>query len=74
VARPHKHEDLEGVELAGSLRAAVTGAEIIVLVTRWNEFSALAGVLKELGQRPLIVDGRRVLEPASFDRYEGIGR
>jgi UDPglucose 6-dehydrogenase/GDP-mannose 6-dehydrogenase len=74
VAHPNEHEDLAGVNLVGSLREAVAVAKIIVLVTCWAEFSQLAGLLKELGQRPLVVDGRRVLDPGSFAHYEGIGR
>lgn len=74
IARPVEHEDLRGVTLAQSLRDAVADAEAVVLVTRWAEFSKLADVLKELGRNPVIVDGRRVLNPASFARYEGIGR
>jgi UDPglucose 6-dehydrogenase len=74
VARPNEHEDLAGVNLVGSLREAVADAKIVVLVTWWAEFSQLAGLLKELGQRPLVVDGRRVLDPGSFVHYEGIGR
>jgi UDPglucose 6-dehydrogenase len=74
VARPIGHEDLFGVKLVGSLREAVTDAKIVILVTRWAEFSQLAGLLNELGQHPLVVDGRRGLDPESFTRYEGIGR
>lgn len=74
VARPNEHEDLTGVNLVGSLREAVSGAQIVVLVTRWAEFSGLAGLLRELGLSPLVIDGRRVLDPASFVHYEGIGR
>jgi len=74
VTRPGGHEELNGVKLAGSLREAVAGAEIVVLITRWAEFSQLAGVLNELGCCPLVVDGRRMLEPRSFRNYEGIGR
>ena len=74
IAHPHDHEDLAGVKLAGSLREAVVDAKIVVLVTRWAEFSQLAGLLNELGLAPLVVDGRRVLDPKSFAQYEGIGR
>jgi UDPglucose 6-dehydrogenase len=74
VARPIGHEDLFGVKLVGSLREAVTDTKIVILVTRWAEFSQLAGLLNELGQHPLVVDGRRMLDPESFTRYEGIGR
>jgi UDPglucose 6-dehydrogenase len=74
VARPHGHEDLVGVNVVESLREAVAEAKIIILVTRWPEFSDLAGLLNELHQRPLVVDGRRLLDPGSFAQYEGIGR
>jgi UDPglucose 6-dehydrogenase len=74
VARPNGHEDLIGVNLVGSLPEAVAEAKILVLATRWAEFSQLAGLLNELRKRPLVVDGRRVLDPGSFAEYEGIGR
>ncbi|MDH2355958.1 UDP-glucose/GDP-mannose dehydrogenase family protein [Bradyrhizobium sp. SSUT112] len=74
VARPNGHEDLTDVDLAESLREAVANAQVVILVTRWKEFSQLAGLLKELGRRPLVVDGRRVLDPEAFAHYEGIGR
>lgn len=65
---------LAGVRFAPDLRAAVARAEVVVLVTRWAQFDALAAVLHEAGRTPLVVDGRRVLDPAQFSRYEGIGR
>jgi UDPglucose 6-dehydrogenase len=74
VARPTGHEALQGVTLAGSLAEAVADADAVVLVTRWAEFNQLAQVLQSAGRSPLVVDGRRVLEPAAFAAYEGIGR
>ena len=59
------------MNLVGSLREAVTDARIAVLVARWAEFSQLTGLLNELGQRPLVVDARRVLDPGSFAHYRG---
>jgi len=73
VARGTEHEELIGVRLAVSLDEAVADAEIVVLVTRWPEFSRLAGVLRGKSRQPLVVDGRRALDPAGFERYEGIG-
>jgi UDPglucose 6-dehydrogenase/GDP-mannose 6-dehydrogenase len=73
IARPSGHEDLVGVSLAASLPQAVADAEIVVLVTRWAEFSDLASQLAPLGRRPLVVDGRRVLDPEAFEHYEGVG-
>jgi UDPglucose 6-dehydrogenase len=50
-----------------------------VIVTDWNEFRSLASPeVREVMRRPLIIDGRNLLDPdaaraAGFD-YEGIGR
>lgn len=74
VARPVGHPGLRDVRLAESLDDAVGSAEAVLLVTRWAEFGNLADVLDRLGRAPLVVDGRRVLDPARFSRYEGIGR
>jgi UDPglucose 6-dehydrogenase len=73
VARPVGHPLLNGVRLADSLRSAVTGADVVVHVTRWREFEALPKLLAELGARPLVVDGRRNLRPDAFTSYAGIG-
>ena len=74
IARPQGHESMQGVKLADSFESAIAQAEVVVLVTRWAEFSALADRLDRAGRKPLVVDGRRVLDPARFARYEGIGR
>jgi len=74
IANAAGHEALADVTVAASLREAVAGAEVVVLVTRWPEFGQLEEVLRASGDRPLVVDGRRVLNPGSFQRYEGIGR
>lgn len=74
VARPKGEESLTGVRLADSLRDAVAEAEVIVLVTRWDEFKRLDEVLRDLERAPLVVDGRRILDPKRFAAYEGIGR
>jgi len=76
VARPH---DLDGVELAGSLLAAVSGADAAVIVTEWPELRGLVTPeVRDAMARPLIVDGRNLLDPvavaaAGFE-YEAIGR
>jgi UDPglucose 6-dehydrogenase len=74
IARPADHPDLAGVRLTGTLADAVRAADVVVLVTRWAEFQQLPALLRELRREPLVVDGRRVLEPADFTHYEGIGR
>ncbi len=74
IARPINHPELKGVHLAESLHAAVANADIVILVTRWDEFQQLPQALGARAPTVLVVDGRRVLRPADYARYEGIGR
>ncbi|MFM9125044.1 MAG: UDP-glucose dehydrogenase family protein [Actinomycetota bacterium] len=67
------------VEIAGSLEAAVHEADAVVIVTEWPEFRAVLdeGVRSAM-RRPLIVDGRNLLDPdeavAAGFTYVPIGR
>jgi UDPglucose 6-dehydrogenase/GDP-mannose 6-dehydrogenase len=56
-----------------SLESVLEGADAVVLVTRWKEFTKLPELLQKSGATPLVVDGRRLLEKTSVARYEGIG-
>lgn len=64
------HESLEFCE---TLAQAVDDAEAIVLVTRWEEFRALPDILKGRSPQPVLIDGRRMLNKGSIEKYEGIG-
>jgi UDPglucose 6-dehydrogenase len=73
------NELLHGVTFCDSVLDAVSGADAAVIVTEWKELRGLASeeVRRVMG-RPLIVDGRNMLDPeqarsAGFT-YEGIGR
>src|SRR5262249_16826025 len=67
------------VSLCESVLQAVAAADPAVIVTDWDEFRTLASPeVREAMRRPLIIDGRNLLDPeetraAGFD-YEGIGR
>jgi UDPglucose 6-dehydrogenase len=70
---------LQGVTFCDSVLDAVTGADAAVIVTEWDELKELASEeVRSAMRRPLILDGRNLLDPeqarsAGFD-YEGIGR
>ena len=79
VAGDRASEMLDSVEMADSALAALDGADAAVIVTEWPEFAELDwGEAAGRMARPLIVDGRNLLDPdamqaAGFE-YEGIGR
>jgi len=58
---------------------AATGADVLVLVTEWNEFRALAPArLRDVMRGRVVMDLRNVFDPAAFATagfdYRGIGR
>jgi UDPglucose 6-dehydrogenase len=76
VAHP---DDLHGIELADTVLDAVRNADAAVIVTEWPELATLANAeVRDAMARPLIVDGRNLLDPvatrAAGFSYEGIGR
>ncbi len=69
----------ETMNFAADAKAAVTGADTLVLVTEWNEFRALApGFLATQMRGRVIVDLRNVFDPQAMGdagfAYHGIGR
>ena len=70
------HPELHYVE---SLDEALAGADVVMLLTEWDEFKAMDPVLvgKKVAQRN-IVDGRNVLDPVTWRkagwRYRALGR
>jgi UDPglucose 6-dehydrogenase len=68
-----------GVEATATILDAVAGADAAVIVTEWGELKELASPeVRAAMRRPLIVDGRNLLDPVETRRagfeYEGIGR
>ncbi|HEX6490146.1 MAG TPA: UDP-glucose/GDP-mannose dehydrogenase family protein [Gaiellaceae bacterium] len=77
VAKPG--DLVSGMELCETIVEAVEGADAAVIVTEWEEFrSLLSEEIRDLMARPLIVDGRNLLDPEAAQSagftYEGIGR
>jgi UDPglucose 6-dehydrogenase len=76
VAHP---DDLPGIDLVDSVLEAVRDADAAVIVTEWPELATLASPeVHEVMARPLIIDGRNLLDPVATQAagftYEGVGR
>ncbi len=70
---------LPGIEWCENAYAAMDGADVVVILTEWNEFRALdLERVKQLLNSPVIVDLRNIYEPESMVaagfRYFSIGR
>jgi UDPglucose 6-dehydrogenase len=78
AVKPGDHE-IEGVEVVDDPYAAVDGAEVLVVLTEWDEFrwldiDKLAGLMSSRK----VVDARNLLDRAALARrgfdYQGVGR
>jgi len=74
-----ERDALDGIDVHADPYAPCEGADVLVLLTEWDEFrwldfAKVAGVMA----RPSIVDTRNLLEPPTVRRrgfvYEGLGR
>lgn len=79
VAMDESRHYVQGVEYAEDEYDAIHGADVMVIVTEWNQFRALdLDRVKELMASPKIADLRNIYEPREmremgFD-YVGVGR
>lgn len=75
IARPQAEKLFSNPALtfSDSLDQAIKNVDAVLLLTRWDEFYELPGLMARLKIKPLLVDGRRMLDKNLFSRYEGIG-
>ncbi len=64
---------------AGSVQEALTGADLVLLLTEWKDYTHLdPASVAGLPRTPLILDGRNALDPATWReagwQYRGLGR
>ncbi len=76
---PAVHDDLDGVKVVSDPYAACEGAEVLAVLTEWDEFRWLDfDKVHDALVAPRILDGRNLLDSAALKRrgfaYDGIGR
>ncbi len=83
VVDPAASEELRrrrpDLDVAHSVEEAVTGADVVMVLTPWKEYVTLdPTALLPLVKSPVIIDGRNVLDPHHWDAagwtYLGMGR
>jgi UDPglucose 6-dehydrogenase len=79
VAMENVRNEMPGIELCGDSYEVADGADILVIMTEWNEFKQLdMARLKNLLKEPLLVDGRNLYKPETMRElgfvYRGVGR
>jgi UDPglucose 6-dehydrogenase/GDP-mannose 6-dehydrogenase len=47
--------------------------EVILVLTRWPDFSEVQQLIAEMTPQPVLIDGRRMFDKHKVAKYEGIG-
>ena len=68
-----KHFGDGALDYADTLHEALENAQAVLLLTRWPQFDRLPEMLAKHSKQPVLIDGRRVVNKNSVERYEGIG-
>lgn len=55
------------------LNKSLEKTDAVLLLTSWKEFKEVPKLLERLGERPVLIDGRRMLDKNLIENYEGIG-
>ena len=80
LAPPYSEALLPGVKWVEGAYGAAQGADLVVILTEWNEFRALdLGKLARKMAHPRMADLRNIYAreevlAAGFESYEGVGR
>jgi UDPglucose 6-dehydrogenase len=79
VAMDKARESCPELEYAGSVEAAASDADLLLLLTEWPEFrDADPGMLGKIVAQRRIADGRNALDPAAWREagwdYRALGR
>ncbi|HDG68085.1 MAG TPA: UDP-glucose 6-dehydrogenase, partial [candidate division Zixibacteria bacterium] len=68
----------DSVEYAFSVEGALSGSDLAVIVTEWDEFVSLPPeIFVENMRTPVVIDTRRIYDPEEFGgkvRYFAVGR
>ncbi len=72
-------QDRPDLTVAGTAEEAMTGADLVLLLTEWRQFRDLdPAAVVGLPNRPVMIDGRNVLDPKQWRSagwtYHGMGR
>ena len=79
VAMKNAGKILRGITFSRDCYQAVEGADLLIILTEWNEFRQLDLLeIKRLMRKPSIVDGRNIYDPKKVKEmgfsYLGVGR
>ena len=64
-------DEFDHVQAVSETAAALAGADAAIVMTAWPQYSRLGEHVEGM-RRPIVIDGRRVVEPTPAMVYEGL--
>jgi UDPglucose 6-dehydrogenase/GDP-mannose 6-dehydrogenase len=61
------------IQYCDTLAETIEDVDVVLILTRWDDFKVLPELLKGMATQPLVIDGRRMLNKHDIANYEGIG-
>ena len=61
------------ITICNTLEQVLQNTQAILLVTKWDDYRVVPQLVARMRPQPLVVDGRGMFDPSSFERYTGIG-
>ncbi len=61
------------IKYYNSLKKCLFDSKVIIIMTAWDEFRNIPKLLNSLKRNPIVIDGRRILDPSKILHYRGIG-
>jgi UDPglucose 6-dehydrogenase len=79
IALETAKKKITGIEFCKDVESAAKDAELLIVLTEWNEFKQLdLSKIKALMKTPIILDGRNIYNPTEVRKlgftYQGVGR
>jgi UDPglucose 6-dehydrogenase/GDP-mannose 6-dehydrogenase len=61
------------ISYCDGIKQVLEDVEVILVLTRWPDFSEVQHLIAEMTPQPVLIDGRRMFDKHKVARYEGIG-
>ena len=56
-----------------SVTQCISESDVVILMTGWKEFENIHKIFNKMKFHPLLIDGRRIVNPGRISNYRGIG-
>ena len=67
------HFKNQKIHFFDDLKSAILKADVVMIITKWDEFQKVPQLIRENNPSAILIDGRRMINKKFVKNYEGIG-